>query len=101
MKESKQYPVPGKLSREALAAVLAQIVHYAWDDYAGNQELPEVAMWTTSYICSCFLAQHTDEGEYGVETEYPLARLKIAESMSYADRLALAIEAVLEMEKPA
>lgn len=81
-----------------LAQVLAQIVHFAWDDYYdpldAGAKLPEQTQRTVAYVCACMLAQHTVRGEEGVETEFPYDFLGIAERMPFIERLTLATQAI-------
>lgn len=79
-----------------LAAIIAQIVHFAHDDYTGNDSvvLPESNAWSIAYVVACFVAQHTVNGDDGVDTEYPWKTMKITERMPYDDRLVLACEVI-------
>lgn len=79
-----------------LPHVIAQCVHFAWNDYANDGPLPEDVVWTVSYQVACYLAQHTPEGEHGVDTETGLRSLKVDEDMPYAERLALAEQVVAD-----
>lgn len=82
---------------ETLAETLAQIVHFAHDDYSeesGSVVLPEPARWTVAYIVACFTAQHTINGDNGVGTEEGLKGLCVDQRMTYAQRLEKAREHV-------
>lgn len=77
----------------SLAEVLAQIVHYMHNDYHPAESetvIPEDVIWSCSYCCACFLAQHTND-TCGVETDLPYEGLKIRDpSIPYAERVILA-----------
>ena len=77
-------------SLDSLAAVIAQIVHFAHDDYEQSGFLPEEVTWNIAYVVACFTAQHATLGKDGVHTEAALVGMKIAERMSYDERLRLA-----------
>ena len=80
---------------ETLAPVLAQVVQFARDDYTGpDSVLPEAVIWSAAYVCACFLAQHTVQGNEGVDTGNPFEALRIPKEMSYAERLKLAEQLV-------
>ena len=79
---------------DSLAAIMAQVVHFAWDDYGPYDELPEPNLRTVAYQIACFAAQHTTEGQHGVESEEALLGLRIRENISYEDRLAAATKFV-------
>lgn len=83
-----------KYSLSSLADVLAQLVHFVWDDYGPDDDPPELVQWAAAYQVACFAAQHTPQGKHGVETEEGLLGLKVKERMSYVDRLAVAKEFV-------
>ena len=79
-----------------LAAIIAQIVHFAHDDYSGNDSvvLPEPNAWSIAYVVACFVANHTVDGDQGVDTGEPWEVLKVAERMTYDERLVLACELI-------
>lgn len=83
-----------------LPALLAQLVHFAWEDYYGciDNIPPESSIWTVAYQCACMLAQYTHGGENGVDTESAYKGLRVYEEMSYDDRLTLANKLVEEFD---
>lgn len=84
-----------KYGRATLAETVAQVVHFARDDYRPpDSTMPDDVVWNVSYICACFLAQHTVEGGDGVETEYPWTLLQVTTDMEYEARLKLAESAI-------
>lgn len=85
-----------------LAYILANIVQYSRDDYFNGKETtyPADIGWNAAYICACFLANHTRDGESGVDTEVPHVGLKIMEEMSFDDRLKLAQALIKEWGGP-
>ena len=92
MKTSKHYPIGTGINAEQLAAIMAQAIHFArglWDHDAS------VAV---SHLCACLLAQNTDGGRDGVESDLPEVMLRMNEAMPYEQRLALARELVAELE---
>ena len=88
------YPLDG------LAAIIAQVVHFARDDYTGSPSMPatipENVLWNISYVVACFLAQHTRFGEAGVEAESAYVGMEVATDMTYTARLRLAERLVRE-----
>lgn len=83
-----------------LAQVLAQLVTFARSDYDPRQAedaMPQDVLWNISYICSCFLAQHTVLGDGGVDTEFGFASMKVDEDMSFEERIKLAEAAIEEL----
>jgi len=87
-----EYP---RIPRGALAIVIAQVVHFTLDDYAGNP-IPEAVEWNAAYISACFIAQHTVDGHEGVETEGPWKALQTMKHIPFSERLALAERLVEE-----
>jgi hypothetical protein len=88
-----------KYSLKTLAAILAQIVQFSRDDYFNGKDAPDYPQdigWNVAYICCCFIAQHTEQGSEGVDTEVAYVGLKVMEHMSYEDRLKLAEQLVSE-----
>lgn len=74
-----------------LPDILAQIIHFAWEDFAPSDELPEEVAWCIAHVCACFLAQNTHYGyEEGVEGESTYVELQIGHRMPYEKRLELA-----------
>ena len=86
-----------KYSIASLAEILAQIVQFSRDNFTGVDSIyPEDVKYDCGYICACFLAQHTPNGNQGVETEAAIKLLKIDDALSYSDRLKLARKAIKE-----
>lgn len=85
-----------------LTEVLAQIVEYATDDFRGSEpyKMSEDVVWSTGYVCSCFIAQHTTIGhDEGVDTETSVVGLKIGEDINFQDRLKFAKSLVDSFEQ--
>lgn len=75
---------------DTLAGILAQIVHFARDDYNSQQsetEIPHEVLWNVAYTCACFTAQHTEQGGEGVDTEHAFNVLLLDKDISYAERV--------------
>lgn len=76
----------------SLPEILAQTIHFMYNDYPPQfiegGLVPEDVIRSISFICACFLAQHTND-DAGVDTGIPYEELKINERMSYEDRLVL------------
>lgn len=88
-----------------LAQVLAQVVHFARDDYNPKQSdggMPREGEWNLGYVCSCFLAQHTLRGGEGVDTEFGFRRMKVDKDVPFEERVKLAEAAIAELggERP-
>lgn len=81
-----------------LPGILAQLVHFAHDDYLPEGRMPPDVGWSIAYVAACFLAQHTKLGDGGVDTEVTHTGLQVGHQMSYTERLALAEELVREWE---
>lgn len=82
-----------KIPKGSLAPLLAQIIHFSRDDYSFGEvddDCPEDVVRNASYICACFLAQHTRLGDEGVDTECPYVSLRAGISMPFDERLRLA-----------
>lgn len=77
--------------------VIAQCVHFAWDDFAPDGTPPEDVVWTVSYQVSCYLAQHTVLGDAGVATETGLGYLRVSDRIEYTERLRLAEIAIEDL----
>lgn len=86
---------------DTLAEILAQIVHFARDDYQQGV-MPDESAWNAAYIAACFTAQHTLGGEEGVDTEHAYKALQVTEDVPYAARVGLAKAFILlyDGEKP-
>lgn len=100
MKTSKHYPIGTGINAEQLAAIMAQAIHFArglWD----HDAFPNDAVVAVSHLCACLLAQNTDGGRDGVESDLPEVMLRMNEAMPYEQRLALARELVAELETEA
>lgn len=89
--------------RDTLPEILAQIVHFAWDNYyAGDPDtvnLPDDVMWIVAHQCACFLAQYTAQGSSGVEPDITYMALKCNLYMPYEERLELAQSLVKDWDK--
>lgn len=77
-----------------LAAVIAQLVHFHLSDFQPKDDIPDFMTGNVSYICACFLAQHTVHGCDGVETDTARELLQVEKRMPYLRRLRLAEGAV-------
>lgn len=88
----RKYPAIGG----KLAHVITQVVQFGLDDFQGEQ-VPESAVFNISYIVSCFLAQHTVEGQHGVPTEDAMEGMKLPDFMPYDDRLKLATQLIADL----
>jgi hypothetical protein len=75
---------------ETLAMVLANLVHFAWDDYLPDGSPDENIQRTLGYQCACFVAQYTVDGESGVETEVGMDMMQVDTNMTKDARLRLA-----------
>lgn len=82
-----------------LSDVIAQLVQFARDDYQMGI-MPQECMWNIGYIVSCMLAQHTPEGDSGVDTEIGYMGMAVDKDMPYTERLALAKALVVEWSTP-
>ena len=82
-----------------LGEIVAQIVHFAHDDYSGEDSviLPLDMQWSIAYVAACFLAQHTVDGHNGVETDWVHTCLRLNTRLSYSARLAHANKLVTEL----
>lgn len=72
-----------------LADVIAQVVQFCVGDF-DDAEIPESAAYNIGYMASCFLAQHTVNGKFGVATEEAMEGMKVTVVMPYEERLKLA-----------
>lgn len=77
-----------------LAFVLTQIVNFGWSNYTPDGKPDRMVQETIAYQCACFVAQHTNAGDAGVEVDEVLEALRIPYEMSYDDRLNLALNYV-------
>ena len=91
MSDVSKYPMVTNL-----ADVIAQVVQFGLDDFQGEDEVPESAVFNISYIVSCFLAQHTVEGRNGVGTEEAMEGMNVSEHMTYAERVELATKLIAD-----
>lgn len=77
----------------SLAEILAQIVQFSQNLYQPIQSdtvYPEDVAENCAYTCACFIAQHTQHGNEGVELEVAYRGLKVNEWLSYSERVLLA-----------
>lgn len=82
-----------------LGEIVAQIVHFAHDDYSGEDSvvLPKDIQWSTAYVVACFLAQHTVNGHNGVDTAWVHTSLYIDVRLSYPARVIHANKLITEL----
>lgn len=90
--------------RFELPDVIAQLVHFAHDnlftgDEAKRPLLSDEVENTVAFQVACMLAQHTELGEQGVETETAATLLAVKYYVPYEARLQLARAAVAEFGK--
>ena len=77
-------------NNETLALVLANLVHFAWDDYRPVGSPSEDVQRIIGYQCACFVAQYTVDGEDGVETDVGMDMMKVDTYMDKSSRVQLA-----------
>jgi hypothetical protein len=74
---------------DTLADIIAQLVQFARDDYQ-NGVFPEAVADNCAYVVACFVAQHTADGDAGVESREAFDALAVDRDMPFSERAALA-----------
>lgn len=80
-----------KYTKNSLAYTLAALVDFAWDDYRPNAP-DEIIQRSLGYQCACFVAQHTVDGDGGVETEVGISEMATDRNVPFDTRLKMAHE---------
>ena len=75
-----------------LALILAQIVNFGWSNYTPDGKPDQYLQENIGYQCACFVAQHTVEGDVGVETDEAMQLMRVDKPMNEGQRFELAMK---------